>query len=698
VTELLELAPVIVHARLRPPEPHPDELPRPRLTSLLDACDEPAILVAAPRGSGKSVLLSQWVRGSGARCAWISLGPRKADLCDLWCAILQALEPFGVHRFGTGALSLNDPVGLLDRVIPGLLNGLINTEPLVLVLDGLEHVEDAQAKESLTHFVLQLPQHVRTVLSTSRPAGGPAAVLKATGRLTELTAHELRFTASESHQLLERVARRSVSEDEASHVYRSVDGWAVGLRLSAVAMRRGHWGCLPREVVDYVRAEVLDKAAPEERAALLQTSILTELRSDLVTAVTGSWATRGLASFAGWSLFLEPTADGWVCHPALAAAAAEHLSHTEPAKRSALHTRAGLLLAEREDYVGAARHALEAGMTGDACAHLGAAWPAGSPDDVLEHAARLGDQIGGLAAVAAAAAALARGDGYQAKHLLHFHESAPCSVQALAHLQLGELAEARACIESPVVATDTQNWTVVVSELVTGYTELWDGHVETAAIALDHAARSAADIEYCDALVRALDGIVACQAIVKDHDRAVESARRAVAAHNCDPRRSTAPVIALAYLEATERGDRDHDCGGLAAAGADGGPHQMAFAEYLRASAARARGQQVAYRLALSRGRSVLTKERAGTLLATLLADQTSHDTSGSVASQRLTSRELAVLRALCGPLTLPEIAREFHLSHNTIKTHVSSLFRKLDAHDRASALRAGYERGLIPR
>jgi DNA-binding NarL/FixJ family response regulator len=45
------------------------------------------------------------------------------------------------------------------------------------------------------------------------------------------------------------------------------------------------------------------------------------------------------------------------------------------------------------------------------------------------------------------------------------------------------------------------------------------------------------------------------------------------------------------------------------------------------------------------------------------------------------------VLRALSGPLTLREIAAELNLSHDTVKTHVGSVFRKLGVHDRAAAV-----------
>jgi len=698
VTALLEQVPVIVRSRLRPPDPHPDELPRPRLLSRLDAYDEPVILLAAPCGSGKTVLLSQWVRSTGKRCAWVSLGPTRAGLCDVWSAILQALEPLCDHERQTTLHDPTDAQVLLNRVIPGLLNRLAGTEPLVWVLDGLDAVVDPRAKESLTHFVLQLPAHVHTVLSTNRPAGGPVALLRASGRLAELTPDELRFTVSEAHELLEVVARRAVAEDEATRVFRGVDGWAVGLRLAGLALRHGRGRCLPREVVDYVRAEVLDKAAPNERAAIVQTSVLRELRPSWVTATTGPWATRALASFARSSLFLQPTADGWVCHAALRAAAAEHLSQSDPDLRSTLHNRALRLLGREGDLLGAAEHALEAGKPRQACDMVAAAWPAARPRDLLERVIRLGAELAGPAACSGAAAALAQGDAELAVQLLTGSDCDGQAVRALAFLQLGELTKARACLEASREAGQSETWCTVVSQLVAGLSDLWDGRLDAAAQLLQATATAAAGMSYWDALVRALDGIVACAATQNDHDGARDAALKAVAAYARDPSRATVPVISVAYLELS--GQEMPVLGDVALSRLNGGgPHHAAFAEYLRASAARTAGQLVAYRLAQSRGRSLLKLEQAGALLRTLLDDQPDGAAQSALdASNRLTKRELVVLKALSGPLTLREIAREFHVSHNTIKTQVSSLFRKLDAHDRTAAVHAARKRGLIPR
>ncbi|MGH3184557.1 MAG: LuxR C-terminal-related transcriptional regulator, partial [Streptosporangiaceae bacterium] len=57
---------------------------------------------------------------------------------------------------------------------------------------------------------------------------------------------------------------------------------------------------------------------------------------------------------------------------------------------------------------------------------------------------------------------------------------------------------------------------------------------------------------------------------------------------------------------------------------------------------------------------------------------------------------ELRVLRYLPTNLTVPEIARELYVSHNTVRTHIKSLYAKLGTHSRADAVERGRSLGLL--
>jgi LuxR family maltose regulon positive regulatory protein len=61
-----------------------------------------------------------------------------------------------------------------------------------------------------------------------------------------------------------------------------------------------------------------------------------------------------------------------------------------------------------------------------------------------------------------------------------------------------------------------------------------------------------------------------------------------------------------------------------------------------------------------------------------------------------LSSRELTVLRYLCSRLTYREIAAALYVSQNTLKSHVKSVYRKLDVASRADAVDTGRRLGVI--
>ena len=61
-----------------------------------------------------------------------------------------------------------------------------------------------------------------------------------------------------------------------------------------------------------------------------------------------------------------------------------------------------------------------------------------------------------------------------------------------------------------------------------------------------------------------------------------------------------------------------------------------------------------------------------------------------------LSERELTILKALSAGLSNKQIAQQLWLAEQTVKFHLTNIYRKLDAANRTEAVRLAYQRGII--
>jgi DNA-binding NarL/FixJ family response regulator len=91
-------------------------------------------------------------------------------------------------------------------------------------------------------------------------------------------------------------------------------------------------------------------------------------------------------------------------------------------------------------------------------------------------------------------------------------------------------------------------------------------------------------------------------------------------------------------------------------------------------------------------GKSYVDPAVAGKLLGQVADRQTQPAT---LITDKLTERELDVLRLLARGLTNADIATRLHLSEGTVRNHVSAIFAKLDVSDRTQAAVIAIQHGL---
>jgi LuxR family maltose regulon positive regulatory protein len=89
-----------------------------------------------------------------------------------------------------------------------------------------------------------------------------------------------------------------------------------------------------------------------------------------------------------------------------------------------------------------------------------------------------------------------------------------------------------------------------------------------------------------------------------------------------------------------------------------------------------------------------------GRLLAALENESTPGQQAPHLATsllpEPLTERETEVLRLLTTHLSSTEIAQEFVVAASTVRSHIKSIYRKLDVHTRADAVRRARDLGLL--
>jgi LuxR family maltose regulon positive regulatory protein len=328
-----------------------DLIERERLDERLRGSRTPAVLLHAPAGYGKSVLLAQWARHDPRPFASVTLTDAHNDPAVLVASLVDAfasLEPLPetVHE------SIRSARPNLDLVARRLEEALRSrTVDSVLVLDELEHLE-AEPPLRLLEAVLAGGGHGTQVAMASRAAPPiHVARLRAEQRLTVLDAHDLVMTTGEATRLL-AAAGLDAEEGEVATIVAKAEGWPAALYLAGLTRRAGSEDGLPetgfggdeRNLVDYMREEFLAAAPPADVALLTRVAFLDRLGGELcdfVLGTTGSGAR--LAELARRNMLLVPLdrRDEWFrMHSLLADMLGAELQRRHGDEVAALHLRA----------------------------------------------------------------------------------------------------------------------------------------------------------------------------------------------------------------------------------------------------------------------------------------------------------------------------------------------------------------------
>ena len=344
----------------------------------------PLTLVYGPAGSGKTMLVTQWLASApdGLPVAWLSLDAGDNDPARFWMYIVGALRSV-LPGFGDTALAMLRTPGadLVDEALLEIVNDLVDgTRQSVLILDDYHAIHDERIHSGMTSLLEHLPNTLRIVITSRAEPPLRIGTLRARGQLTELDASRLRFSPPEAASLLNEVHGLGLDADTVAQLHRRTEGWAAGLYLGVLSLRGREdasafidsFAGSDRRVVDYLGAEVLADLPGDELDFLLDTAVLDRFCASLCEAVTGTEDARAtLDRLERSNYFLIPldSSHDWYRYHHLFGDLLRHeLERRRPDSLAELNHRAG-------------RWFLEAGLVSEAIGHLTAA---GDLDEVSE--------------------------------------------------------------------------------------------------------------------------------------------------------------------------------------------------------------------------------------------------------------------------------------------------------------------------
>ena len=377
---------VLLATKLNVPGLRPDLVPRPRLAQRLDqGRGRGLVLVCAPAGYGKTVLLAEWVRRGRHRVAWLSLDAGDNDPARFWRHMVAALDRVrpGISERMAPLLGPSAPPSF-EPLVTALINEVAGQpdadEALLLVLDDYHVISSQPVHESLGFLLEHRPPGLHLALTSRSDPPLALARLRARGQLTELRAADLRFTPGEAAALLQQVAAAPggarldapLPDAVAAALAARTEGWAAGLQLAGLSLRGrsdvdGFVAAFTgshRYVLDYLAEEVLEHQSEQVRTFLLQTSVLERLSGELCDAVTGRPGSQALleqVERAGlFVVALDEVRGWWRYHHLFADLLRARLQAGQPGRVPGLHRNAAAWYAERGLADDAIRHAVAA--------------------------------------------------------------------------------------------------------------------------------------------------------------------------------------------------------------------------------------------------------------------------------------------------------------------------------------------------
>ena len=708
-------------------------------------------LIEAPAGCGKTTVLVEWCasEADGLPFAWLSLDASDNDPVRFWTYVTAAFRHAGVQIPRSVDSALAAPaVSAKELGLPELVNALAAAStPIVLVLDDYHLIREAQIHEGVAYFVEHSPPGVHLAMASRAAPPVGVARLRVRGELGELREEELRFDREGVDMLLNEALGLALHAEELDLLLERTEGWAAGLYLAGLSLRAREDGAdfvasfsgEQRHLADYLLEEVLSGQPQDLRTFLVETSILDRLTAPLCDAVLDTAGSHDkLDAVERSNMFLIPldSRRRWFRYHGLFQDLLRHELSRErdEAFVRRLHDRAAKWLAESGEIDEAIKHYVAAGNEDDASDLIARNWNLYLQRGEVVSASGWLDRLRPELVLASPQLCLARGwlsldvgdlaaaerwldaaDAASPRDGMPFYEGGSTVPAGIAMLratlayQMGDLETAR---ENAELAVELEGgsgspWRAVALTTL-GCARYWQGNSVGAEDALVTAVQTAHTGTNNLAVLRAFSmlSVAATDAgNLADAERWITLGETLAENENLTEYWMGALVHAANGRLAERAGDfpsaRDHLERAVVLARRGVARPELIYSLHALAPLRASTGDPEGARSAVHEATQTLAACASPAALTHLVADA-ERRLRGKAARaavrphDELSARELEVLRLLPSQLSFREIGNALYVSHNTVKTHASRIYRKLGADTRAEAVARARELRLL--
>ena len=237
------------------------------------------IVIIAPPGYGKSILLADFTAHTELPVCWVRLSEADQDVMRLASVLAASLQKRFRRLRGQPdleAMSTSSPEALA-RAFVELIEARIS-ESFVVALDDVQLVNPSQpAMIFLDTLLAEQPSHMTLIIAGRELPELSLAKLVVDGDMSGISLHELALTRDELIALTQYMVGKELEESDIDRLLEETQGWISGVLLSATLIRSSTRALAQRTrpmVYEYLASVVFAHQPDDLCQFMLESSVL----------------------------------------------------------------------------------------------------------------------------------------------------------------------------------------------------------------------------------------------------------------------------------------------------------------------------------------------------------------------------------------------------------------------------------------